>query len=61
VGGFYLASSLGYSKQWTGSYQDGFLIFAGLALVAFIGINIVKKHWRASFSRGLTEMDKVRI
>jgi MFS transporter, NNP family, nitrate/nitrite transporter len=61
VGGFYLASSLGYSKQWTGSYQDGFLIFAGLALVAFIGINIVKKHWRASFSRGLTKMDKVRI
>jgi NNP family nitrate/nitrite transporter-like MFS transporter len=61
VGGFYLASSLGYSKQWTGSYQDGFLIFAGLALVAFIGIHVVKKHWRASFSRGLTEMDKVRI
>ncbi|OYV25488.1 MAG: hypothetical protein B7X08_05380 [Acidocella sp. 20-63-7] len=61
IGGFYLASSLGYSKQWTGSYQDGFLIFAGLALVAFIGINVVKKHWRASFSRGLTEMDKVRI
>ena len=21
IGGFYLASSLGYSKQWTGSYQ----------------------------------------
>lgn len=52
VGGFYLASSLGYSKQWTGSYQDGFLIFAVLTLVAFIGINVVKKHWRASFSQG---------
>lgn len=52
VGGFYLASSLGYSKQWTGSYQAGFLIFAGLALVAFVGINVVKKHWRASFSQG---------
>lgn len=52
IGGFYLASSLGYSKQWTGSYQDGFLIFAALALVAFVGINIVKKHWRASFSQG---------
>ena len=55
IGGFYLASSLGFSKQWTGSYQGGFLIFAGLALVAFIGINIVKKHWRASFSRGFAE------
>jgi NNP family nitrate/nitrite transporter-like MFS transporter len=52
IGGFYLASSLGYSKQWTGSYQDGFLIFAALALIAFIGINVVKKHWRASFSQG---------
>ncbi|GLR65763.1 MFS transporter [Acidocella aquatica] len=61
IGGFYLASSLGYSKQWTGSYQDGFLIFAGLALVAFIGINAVKKEWRASFSRGVAEMDRVKI
>lgn len=51
LGGFYLASSLGFSKQWTGSYQDGFLIFAGLALVAFIGINIVRNTWRTNFSR----------
>ena len=34
VGGFYLASSLGYSKQFTGSYQAGFLVFAILALIA---------------------------
>ena len=34
VGGFYLASSLGYAKQLTGSYQIGFLIFAALALLA---------------------------
>ncbi len=61
IGGFYLASSLGFSKQWTGSYQAGFLIFAGLALVAFVGINIVKKNWRASFSKGVTDMDKIRI
>jgi NNP family nitrate/nitrite transporter-like MFS transporter len=55
VGGFYLASSLGFSKQWTGSYQDGFLIFAGLAAIACIGINIVRNGWRASFSRGYAE------
>jgi NNP family nitrate/nitrite transporter-like MFS transporter len=61
VGGFYLASSLGYSKQWTGSYQDGFLIFAGLALVAFVGINIVKKQWRASFSQGYAEGAPIKI
>ena len=34
IGGFYLASSLGYSKQLTGNYQAGFLVFAALALVA---------------------------
>jgi NNP family nitrate/nitrite transporter-like MFS transporter len=61
IGGFYLASSLGFSKQWTGSYQAGFLIFAGLALVAFIGINIVKREWRASFSRGYADGSSIRI
>ena len=34
VGGFFLASSLGVAKQFTGSYQAGFLVFAALALVA---------------------------
>jgi hypothetical protein len=39
VGGFYLASSLGYAKQITGSYQIGFLILAGLALLALAGLS----------------------
>ncbi|MGE4482748.1 nitrate/nitrite transporter [Acidocella sp.] len=60
IGGFYLASSLGFSKQWTGSYQYGFLIFAALAFVAFIGINVVRNEWRVSFSRGYAE-GSVRI
>lgn len=49
VGGFYLASSLGYSKQFTGSYQAGFLVFAILALGAFAGLNVVKRRWRTSW------------
>ncbi|MCP5269337.1 MAG: NarK/NasA family nitrate transporter [Zoogloeaceae bacterium] len=49
VGGFYLASSLGYSKQLTGSYQIGFLIFAGLAILAFIGLTGVKTRWRTTW------------
>jgi NNP family nitrate/nitrite transporter-like MFS transporter len=49
IGGFYLASSLGFSKQITGSYQAGFLIFAALALVAFAGLQAVKRRWRASY------------
>jgi NNP family nitrate/nitrite transporter-like MFS transporter len=49
VGGFYLASSLGFAKQATGSYQMGFMIFAGLALVALIGLSSVKKRWRTTW------------
>ncbi len=49
IGGFYLASSLGYSKQLTGSYQNGFLIFAGLAVLALIGLTSVKKRWRTTW------------
>ncbi|MFC5302538.1 nitrate/nitrite transporter [Azospira restricta] len=49
VGGFYLASSLGYSKQLTGSYQIGFLIFASLALLALVGLTGVKTRWRTTW------------
>ena len=49
VGGFYLASSLGYAKQTTGSYQIGFLIFAALAVLALAGLTGVKKRWRTTW------------
>ncbi|MDO9597600.1 MAG: nitrate/nitrite transporter [Azoarcus sp.] len=49
VGGFYLASSLGYSKQMTGSYMIGFLIFATLAIIALIGLTAVKNRWRTTW------------
>ena len=49
VGGFYLASSLGYSKQLTGTYQTGLLIFAALALLAVTGLMGVKTRWRTTW------------
>lgn len=49
VGGFYLASSLGFSKQLTDSYQLGFLIFAGLAIFALVGLTLVKTRWRTTW------------
>ena len=49
VGGFYLASSLGYSKQLTGSYGPGFLLFAILAAVALVGISGVRRRWRTTW------------
>jgi NNP family nitrate/nitrite transporter-like MFS transporter len=50
VGGFYLASSLGYSKQLTGSYGPGFLVFALLAAVALVGISGVRHRWRTTWT-----------
>lgn len=49
VGGFYLAASLGYFKQATGSYQTGLMIFAGLAVLAIIGLAGVKTRWRTTW------------
>ena len=59
VGGFYLASSLGYSKQITGSYQTGFLIFAALAIVALIGLTTVKARWRTTW--GSAQMTSAKV
>ncbi|TSA21709.1 MAG: MFS transporter, partial [Betaproteobacteria bacterium] len=49
IGGFYLAASLGYIKGITGSYQIGLLIFAGLCLVALVGLSSVKHRWRTTW------------
>ncbi|MBO9528053.1 MAG: MFS transporter, partial [Sphingobium yanoikuyae] len=52
IGGFYLASSLGLAKQLTGSFAPGFLIFAGLAVLALLGVALVKAKWRANWTSG---------
>jgi NNP family nitrate/nitrite transporter-like MFS transporter len=49
IGGFYLAASLGWAKQATGSYQAGLLAFAALALVALAGLTGVKARWRQTW------------
>ena len=54
VGGFYLASSLGFAQKFTGSSSAGFLIFAGLALVALVGLTFVKGRWRSSWGAELS-------
>ena len=59
VGGFYLASSLGYSKQLTGTYQTGFMIFAALALLALVGLAAVKTRWRTTW--GAAHLTAARI
>jgi MFS transporter, NNP family, nitrate/nitrite transporter len=49
IGGFYLASSLGYSKGYTGSYLTGFAVFAGLCFLATVGLTVVKTRWRTTW------------
>ena len=58
VGGFLLASSLGFAKQWLGSQQAGFLIFAALTFVALAGLLAVKGRWRSAWTAAA---DGVRI
>ena len=59
VGGFYLAYSLGLSKQLTGSYAIGLLIFAALALLALAGLTGVKTRWRTTW--GAVALTSARI
>lgn len=59
IGGFYLASSLGYAKQLTGSYQYGFLIFAGLTVLASLGLMSVKTRWRTTW--GASHLTSAKI
>ena len=59
IGGFYLASSLGYSKQLTGSYQLGLTIFAALAIVALLGLSMVKTRWRTTWGSAALTAAKI--
>jgi MFS transporter, NNP family, nitrate/nitrite transporter len=59
IGGFYLASSLGYSKQLTGSYQFGLTIFSALAVAALLGLSVVKTRWRTTW--GSAAMTRAKI
>ncbi|HSI95527.1 MAG TPA: nitrate/nitrite transporter [Methylophilaceae bacterium] len=59
IGGFYLASSLGYAKQLTGSYQIGFMVFAGLAILALLGLHGVKTRWRTTWGSSAVTSAKI--
>jgi NNP family nitrate/nitrite transporter-like MFS transporter len=49
LGGFYLASSLGFAKQATGTCSPGFASFGALCLVALAGLTLVKTRWRTTW------------
>ena len=37
------------SKESTGSYLTGILLFAGLCAIALIGLKLVKTRWRTTW------------
>ncbi len=49
VGGFLLATMLGYSKGWTGNFTAGLLIFSCLCGIALVGLVLVKTRWRSTW------------
>jgi NNP family nitrate/nitrite transporter-like MFS transporter len=49
IGGFILGMLFGWSKESTGSYLTGILLFAGLCGVALIGLKLVKTRWRTTW------------
>jgi MFS transporter, NNP family, nitrate/nitrite transporter len=53
IGGFFLAWSLGLAKQWFGDPALGFLVFAGLALLALAGLTAVKSRWRTTWGAAI--------
>lgn len=49
LGGFLLGMFFGTSKEHTGSYTTGIIFFAGLCVVALVGLTTVKRRWRTTW------------
>ena len=49
LGGTALIKTLGYSKDAYDGYMVGFLIFAGVTLIAIAGLSFVKTRWRTTW------------
>jgi len=49
VGGFFLAKTLGNSKEMTGNFTAGFLFFSALVLLGLVSLAGVRKRWRTTW------------
>lgn len=54
IGGFLLANMMGMSREHTGTYLTGLLVFASLCVFALCGLGLVKTRWRTTWG-ALTE------
>jgi NNP family nitrate/nitrite transporter-like MFS transporter len=48
-GGFFLAKTLGTSKEMSGDFTMGFLFFSALVLVGLVSLAGIKKRWRTTW------------
>ena len=64
LGGSILPNLLGQSKQLTGSYALGFIIYSALALMVLVMIRIVARQWTCKWigtgGRALPSSDLVQ-
>ncbi len=49
LGGFILPNLLGQSKQHTGSYRVGFIVYAVLAMLVLMVLRVVSKRWTGTW------------
>ena len=49
IGGTALIQTLGWSKGVFDGYSAGFMIFAGVVIIAILGISMVKTRWRTTW------------
>ncbi|MCU1320729.1 MAG: major facilitator superfamily 1 [Acidobacteriaceae bacterium] len=63
LGGFILPNLLGQSKQHTGSYRAGFIVYAALALVILLLLRVVSRNWTKTWvgagGRALTQSNEM--
>ena len=59
LGGFFLAWTLGQSKQMTDGFALGFIIFTVLSCLSIYGIQKVKSRWRTTWGAGEVTRAKV--
>lgn len=58
LGGAFIPNAMGLSKQYTGSYFNGFIAFSALAVVVFIVMRVAQKKWTKTW---VEEGGKARV
>ena len=51
VGGFFLPSLLGVLKDVTGTYGAGFLVFSGVAVLAWVSVEVASRRRRVTLTQ----------